>query len=169
MRLLGRQSAAPHRFLKRLIRVRNFERNVAHAVAMSADMFGRIIVGRHGRGQNEICLALTHGIRSPLSLPGFQSAVSDLRKTESLAIKVSRLPRIAHPEFDVVNAFQLEWILHPIPPDTNFIFFHLLFVEARPARFSGVKLQLPRELHSPELHSPPRDATNDSTWARPLF
>src|ERR1700677_5044318 len=127
MRLLGRQSAAPHRFLKRLIRVRNFERNVAHAVAMSADMFGRIIVGRHGRRQNEICLALTHGIRRPLSVPGFQSAVSDLRKTESLAIKVSRLPRVAHPEFDVVNAFQLEWILHPIPPTE----FYLDFTQGR--------------------------------------
>src|SRR5260370_16900190 len=44
----------------------------------------------------------------------FQSTVCNLRKTESHAVEVGCLPGVADPEFDVVNAFQLEWILHSL-------------------------------------------------------
>jgi hypothetical protein len=72
------------------------------------------IVGRHRRSQNEIRLALAHRIRSSLPLAGFQPAVCNLRKAESLAVEISCLAGVADPEFDVVNAFQLEWIFHPL-------------------------------------------------------
>ena len=112
VRFFGRQRAATHRFLKCLIRIGHFQRDIAHAVAMLADVFRRRVVRRHGRGQNKIRLALAHRIRSALALAGFQSAISNLRKAEPLAVEISRLPRVADPEFDVVNALQLEWILH---------------------------------------------------------
>ena len=88
---------------------------------MLADVVRRQIVRRHGRSQNEVCLALTQRIRSSLTLAGFQSTVSNLRKAESLAIEIGCLPGVADPEFDMVNAFKLQRILHPTPlPDSIF-------------------------------------------------
>src|ERR1700682_4279938 len=110
MRVLGRLSSSTDCFRKRLIRVFHFQRNVPHAIAMLSDVIRSQIVRRHGRSQNEVRLALAQRIRSSLPLAGFEPTVSNLRKAESLAVEVSRLPGIAHPEFDVVNAFQLEWI-----------------------------------------------------------
>jgi len=77
-----------------------------------------------GRSQNEVRLALAQRIRSALTLARFQSAVSNLRKAESLAVEISCLPGVANPEFNMVNAFQLEWILHPPAlPDSIFAYF----------------------------------------------
>ena len=107
VRLLGRQSAATDRFRKSLVGIGNLERNVANAVAMFSNVLGCHIIRCHGSRQNEIRLALAHRIGSALALARFQSAVSNLRKAESLAIEVGRLPGVAHPEFDVMNTFQL--------------------------------------------------------------
>src|ERR1019366_8938632 len=82
MRFLGRQRSAAHSFLEGLIRILDFKRDIAHAIAMFSDMFRRRIGGRHGRGQDKVRLALTHRIRSSLTLTGFQSTVRHLRKAE---------------------------------------------------------------------------------------
>ena len=78
MRFLGRLGSATDRFGKRLIRVVDFQRNIAHAIAMLSDMLRRKVVRRHGRRQNKVRLALTERIRSSLTLAGFQSTVSNL-------------------------------------------------------------------------------------------
>src|SRR5208282_4397442 len=116
MRFFGRLRSSTDRFGKRLIRVLHFQRDIAHAIAMLADMLRRHIVRRHRRSQNKVRLTLTHRIRSSLTLAGFQSTISNLGKTEPFTIEIGSLPRVSHPEFDVVNAFQLEWIFHPSPP-----------------------------------------------------
>src|ERR1039458_8210231 len=82
---------------------------------MFADVLRSRIIGRHRRGQNEICLALTHCIGSALALTGFESAIGYLGKTESLAVEKGRLARVADPEFDVMNVFEFEWIFHLSP------------------------------------------------------
>ena len=93
---------------------------------MLSDMIRGEIVRRHGRRQNEVRLALTQRIRSPLTLARFQPAISDLRKAESLAVEIGRLPGVADPKFDVVNALKLEWVLHPLAlPDSIFAYFAL--------------------------------------------
>ncbi len=63
----------------------------------------------------KFALPWRHHIGSALALSGFQTAVSALRKPEALTVKVSRLPSVAHPEFDVMNAFELKWIVHDSP------------------------------------------------------
>src|SRR4029077_6441386 len=113
MRFLGWLCSAMHCFLKRLVRVVHFQCDIPHAIAMLSDVIRGQIVRRHGSSQYEVRLALTQRIRSSLPLARFQSAVSNLRKAESLAIEVGCLPGIADPELDVVNALKLEWILHP--------------------------------------------------------
>src|ERR1700675_3515526 len=120
MRFLRRLGSSTDCFRKRLIRVVHFQRDIPHAIAVLSDVIRRQIVRRHGRSRNEVRLALTQRIRSSLPLARFQPAISNLRKAESLAIEVSRLPSIAYPEFDVMNALKLEWILHPRSPG-----FHL--------------------------------------------
>src|SRR5271166_4784389 len=116
MRFLRRQRSPVHGFFKGLISVVYFERDIAHAIAVFSDMLGRRVVRPHRRGENKVGLALTHRVRSASTLPCFQSAVSDLRKTKALAVKERRLAGIADPEFDVVNALKLEWVLHPLAP-----------------------------------------------------
>src|SRR5208282_1198187 len=124
MRFLGWLSSPMHCFLKSLVRVLHFQRDIPHAIAMLADMIRRQIVGRHRRGQNEVRLALAQRIRSALTLARFQPAVSNLRKAESLAVEVGRLARVANPEFDVVNALELKWVLHGLAlPDSIFAYF----------------------------------------------
>src|SRR5260370_41548525 len=120
MRFLRRLASSTDGFRKRLIRVVHFQRDIPHAIAVLSDVIRRQIVRRHGRSQNEVRLALTQRIGSSLPLACFQPTVRNLRKAESLAIEVSRLPGIAYPKFDVVNALKLEWILHPRSPG-----FHL--------------------------------------------
>src|SRR6266403_1358310 len=126
MRFLGRLSPSTDCFGKRLIRVVHFQRDIPHAVAMLSNMIRGQIIRRHGRSQNEVCLALTQRIRSSLPLACFQPAVRDLRKAESLAVEVSCLPGIAYPKFDVMNALKLKWILHPLAlQDSIFAYFAL--------------------------------------------
>ena len=71
-----------------------------------------LIAWNQQRHQKKICFALAHRIRCALPLASLQSAVCELRKTESLAIKIDRPAGIAHPELDVVNAPQLDGVLH---------------------------------------------------------
>src|ERR1700677_3193580 len=156
MRLFGRLRSATHGLLKRPVRVVHFQCNIAHAVAMLANVIGRRIIGRHGSSQNKVRLALAHRIRSALPLAGFQSTVGDLRKTESLALEISRLPGIADPEFYVVNTLQLEWVLHQFP--------HTNVCRSQP--FCESFLFTWKRLSPLELHQSPRDATNDSTGAK---
>src|ERR1700731_1025231 len=122
--LLGWLRSAMHCFLKRLVRIIHFQRDIPHTVAVLSDMIRGQIVRRHGRSQNEVRLALTEAIRSSLPLARFQPTVRNLRKAESLAVEVSRLPGIAYPEFDVVNALKLKWVLHPLAlQDSIFAYF----------------------------------------------
>src|SRR5271155_2416277 len=124
VRFFGWPRSSTHRLAKSLIRVGHFQCDIAHTIAMLADMVGGLIVGGERRCENKVCLALTQSIRSPLTMTSFQSAVGDLRKTESLAIEIGRLPSVADPEFDVMNTFKFEWILHPRAlPDTIFAYF----------------------------------------------
>src|SRR5580658_2155034 len=124
MRFLGGLGSAAYCFLKGIVGVVYFQRDIAHAVAMFADMLSGRIVGRDRRGQNEIRLALAHGIRSALTLARFQSAVGNLRKAEPLAVKVGCLPGVANEEFDVVDAFKLERVFHRLAlPDSIFAHF----------------------------------------------
>src|SRR5260370_19456773 len=124
MRLLGWVRLKMQCFLKRLGRILHFQRDIPHSISMLSDVIRGQIVRRHGRSQNEVRLALTQRIRSSLPLARFQSTVCSLRKTESHAVEVGCLPGVADPEFDVVNAFQLEWILHPLAlPKTIFAHF----------------------------------------------
>ena len=116
MRFLSGKRSAFYRFRKRLIRILHFQRDIAHPVAVGSDVIGGKIVCRHGRRENKVRLALTQGIRRSLPLAGLQSTVSNLRKAESHAIEIGRLARVANPEFNVVNAFQLEWIFHLLLP-----------------------------------------------------
>jgi len=126
MRFLGRPSPSTDCLGKRLIRVLHFERDIPDAIAMLSDVIRGQVVRRHRRSQNEVRLALTQRVRSSLPLPRFQPTVSNLRKAESLAIEVSRLTGIAYPEFDVVNALKLEWVLHPLAlQDSIFAYFAL--------------------------------------------
>ena len=117
-------------------RVVYFERDIAHAIAVLSDMLRRRVVRRHGRCQNEVRLALTHGIRGSLPLARFQSTVSDLRKTKALAVKERRLAGIADPEFDVVNAFELERIFHAHLPRFHLRTFYCLQTGPRAHRKS---------------------------------
>src|SRR5208282_1039066 len=126
MRFLGWLRPAPEGFGKRLIRVIHFQCDITYAIAMLADVIRGQVVGRQRCSQDEVRLALTHRIRSALALAGLQSAVSDLGKAESFAVKVSRLPGVADKEFDVMNAFQPEWILHRIPPTLTFYILSLI-------------------------------------------
>ena len=112
VRFLCRLRAARHRFGKRFIRVRNFQRNIVHPVAVLTNVFCRCIVGDQRCGENEICLAFAYGVGRSLPLPSFKATVCYLREPESHAIEVGCLPCIANPEFNMVNTFQLEWILH---------------------------------------------------------
>ncbi len=126
VRFLGRLSSSTDCFHERLIRIVHFQRYIPHAIAMLSDVIRGQIVRRHGRSQNEVRLALTQRIRSSLPLARFQPAVSNLRKAESLAVEVSCLPGIAYPEFDVMNALKLKWILHPLAlQDSIFAYFAL--------------------------------------------
>src|SRR6202047_964611 len=126
MRFLGRPSPSTDCFGTRLIRVLHFERDIPDAIAMLSDVIRGQVVRRHRRSQNEVRLALTQRVRRSLPLPRFQPTVSNLRKAESLAIEVSRLAGIAYPEFDVVNALKLEWVLHPLAlQDSIFAYFAL--------------------------------------------
>src|SRR6266403_5357113 len=126
MRFFGRLSSSTDCLGKRLIRVVHFQRDIPHAIAMLSDVIRSQIVRRHGCSQHKVRLALTQRIRSSLPLACFQPAVRDLRKAESLAVEVSCLPGIAYPKFDVVNAFKLEWILHPLAlQDSIFAYFAL--------------------------------------------
>src|SRR6202521_5300244 len=126
MRCLRRLSSSTDSFRERLIRVLHFQRDIPYAIAMPADVMRGQSVGRQRRSQNEVRLALTQQIRSSLPLARFQPTVSNLRKAESLAVEISRLPGVAYPEFDVVNAFKLEWILHPLAlQDSIFAYFAL--------------------------------------------
>src|ERR1700675_2153905 len=102
MRFFGRLRSTLHRLRERLIGVGHFERNVTHPVAMLSDVFGGSVVRRHGRRQNKVGLALTHGIRSSFPVAGFQSTVSDLRKSKCLAVEERGLPGIADKKFNVV-------------------------------------------------------------------
>ena len=112
VRLGDRLCAAANGFGKGLIGVVHFKGDVAHAVPMPANMLGGLIVRSQRRGQKKICLALAHRIGCALSLAGLQSAVCDLRKAESLAVKIGCLAGIAHPELDVVNALEFDGVLH---------------------------------------------------------
>jgi hypothetical protein len=112
VRLFGWLRSAANGFGKGLIRILNFESDVAHAVTVFSYVIRGNIVGRQRRRQNEIRLALRQGVGSPLPLTGLQPAVCDLRKTEPLAIKICGLPRVAYPKFNMMNSFELEWILH---------------------------------------------------------
>ena len=123
VRFLGRLRSPANRLLKGLIRIVHFERDIAHAIAVLPNMFRRRIVRRHRRSQNEVRLALTERVRRTFALPRFQSAVSHLRKAKSLAVKVRGLPCVADPEFDMVNPFKPEWVLHPRAlPDSIFAY-----------------------------------------------
>src|SRR5580693_8206986 len=104
MRFLSRKCPSMHRFLEGILRVIHFQRDVAHSVAMLADMLRGRVVWREGSGQNEIRLALAQRVRSPPTVAGFEAAIGDLGKTKSLAIEIGCLARVADPEFYVVNA-----------------------------------------------------------------
>ena len=60
------------------------------------------------------------GAQDDSALAGLKAAVGDLRKAEAFAVEVRRLAGIAHPEFDVVDAFQFQWIFHWIAPHSTF-------------------------------------------------
>src|SRR5271156_4161013 len=145
MRFLGGLSSPTNCFFKGVVCIIHFQRDIAHAIAMLAGMVRRHIVRRHGRSQNEVRLALTQRIRLSLALARFEPAVSNLRKPEALAIEVRCLPCIADPEFDMVNAFKLEWVLHPRAlPDSIFAYRRSLHftppAKLRAARASSLRL-----------------------------
>lgn len=121
VRLFGWLRSPANGFGKSLIRVLNFESDVANTVTVFSYVICGNIVGRQGRRQNKIRLTLRQRVRSPLPLPGLQPAVCDLRKTEALAIKICGLPRVADPKFNMMNSFKLEWILHRLR-SPHFIF-----------------------------------------------
>src|SRR5271170_6017610 len=109
MRFLGRLRPATDGFLKCLVGIGYLQRDITHPIAMLSNVFRRRVVRRQRRRQQEIRLALTHRIRSSLTVARFRPAVSDLRKSESFAIEIGCLPGVANPEFDMMNAFKLEW------------------------------------------------------------
>src|ERR1035441_10376042 len=164
MRFLGRQRSATDRFGKCLVRVVDFQRNIAHAIAMLSDMLRRKVVRRHGRRQNKVRLALTERIRSSLTLAGFQSTVSNLRKAEPLAIEVGRLPRVAHPEFDVVYAFQLERIFHPSPHPSHFI---AAAVASLRSQVLGLRIQYRGPVNGPVIKRLRRNSQGQTRRLRP--
>jgi len=107
----------------------------------ACDMFRRRIVGVIGVVKmNSPCLA--HRIRRSLPLAGFQPAVCNLRKSEPLTVEIRCLARVSDPEFDVVNAFQLEWIFHPSTPHWHFIFSYTRNFSCRRNLFAGCRADL---------------------------
>src|SRR5271155_891722 len=148
VRFFGWLRSAANGFGKGLIRIVNFESDVADTVTVFSYVIGGNIVGRQRRRENEIRLALRQRVRSPLPLTGLQPAVCDLRKTESLAIKICGLPRVAYPEFNMMNSLKLEWILHR----SLFPAFHLrIFRPAAMLMLTIVAMNLFSELQSTRL------------------
>ena len=105
---------AAHRFGKRHIGIIDFKRDIANAVAVFLYVLRGGIIRGHRRRQNKIRLALTQNIGSLLTLPRFQSAIGGLREAETLAVIIGRLPGVADPEFDMMNAPELERIFHSL-------------------------------------------------------
>src|SRR5579862_2700437 len=136
--LFGWLRSAANGFGKSLIRVLNFESDVAHTVTVFSYVIRSNIVGRQRRRKDEIRLALRQRVRSPLPLTGLQPTVCNLRKTESLAIKICGLPSIADPKFNMMNSFKLEWILHRLR-SPYFIFAYSSWLQCRrsPLRLSS--------------------------------
>src|SRR6267154_257766 len=123
MRFFSRKGASLHRLVECLIGISYFQRYVANTIAVLANMLGGRIIGRHRSGQEEVCLALTERVRGSLALSGFESAICDLGKAETFAIEEGRLARIADEKFNVVDTFELEWVLHALPPKIIFAHF----------------------------------------------
>jgi hypothetical protein len=74
-----------------------------------------------------------------LPLAGFEAAVCHLRKPESFAIEKRRLPGVANPELNMVNALQLERVFHPHVPN---LCSHILMSEG-PGSFRQKMIVVP--------------------------
>ncbi len=107
-----RLGTATDSFRKRLVGIVDFERNIVYAVAVLLDVFRGRMCCAHRRGEQDRGFALVKDVRSLVALPGLEPGVSALRKTKTFAVVVSRLAGVAYPEFDVVNAFQFEIVIH---------------------------------------------------------
>ncbi len=112
VRLLGGCGAALDGLGEGQIGVFDLQADIAHTVAVAADMLAGSALGVQGRGQKDVGLALAQKIRSGLAVSGLQSTVGHLRKAEGVAIIKRRLAGVADIELDVMDSLQLKWILH---------------------------------------------------------
>ena len=76
--------SAPHRFVKREVRVFDEQRDVAYPVAMLSDVLTRDMPRIERRRDHEPHPVLPEHIRRELPVPRLQPAVRDLREAEGL-------------------------------------------------------------------------------------
>ncbi len=101
---------------------RHFERNVANAVAVAANVLGGRMRRSQRRAHDKSCLALGQRVGGHLPAARLLSAVGHLRKSECVAVEERGLSGIANPEFHVMNALDLQRIFHlphPASPATS--------------------------------------------------
>ena len=110
-RLADGLRAPRHRFGEGRVGVVHVEADVAHAVAVEADVIVDRIVRPVGGGQDDAGLALLEGVGRRVAPARFEARVRELREPEGLPVVVGRLPGVAHPELDVMDALQPQRIV----------------------------------------------------------
>src|ERR1700704_873022 len=116
MRLLGRKRSPLHRFRERLVGISHLERNIAHTIAVFADMIRGLVIRRQGCGKKKIRLPLAKRVGRSFPLTGLETAVRNLRKAEPLTIEIGGLTGVSNEKFDVMDALEFERVLHTLLP-----------------------------------------------------
>ena len=87
------------------------QRDIAHAVAVQADVLGDGMIGRERRGEHQADLVLHQHVGSAVARAGLRAAIGRQAEAERGAVEVRGLARVAHVELDVIGAVERQEIL----------------------------------------------------------
>src|ERR1700680_4984020 len=116
MRLLGRKRSPLHRFRERLVGISYLQGNIAHTIAVCADMLSGLVMRRQGGEKKKVRLPLAKRVGRSFPLTRLETAVRNLRTAEPLTIEIGSLTGVSNKKFDMMDALEFEWVLHTLLP-----------------------------------------------------
>src|ERR1700684_2342483 len=116
MRLLGWKSSPLHRFSERVVGISSLQGDIAHPIVVFADMISGLVIRRQGRAKKKVRLPLAKRVGRSFPLTRLETAVRNLRKAEPLTIEIGSLTGVSNEKFDMMDAFEFEWVLHTLLP-----------------------------------------------------
>ena len=104
------------RFRVGSVHVLDLKRDVTDAVAVPMDVLRREPLGLEGRGEHESDLSLLEHVGGAVAHFRLEAGVGGHREAEGVGVEKGGLPRVSHPEFQVVDGSDLQEIValgHP--------------------------------------------------------